>query len=99
VKTHEGSVAVSAKTGSGIGTFLDTLSDRLRAMARITELVVPYDRGDVLAAVRREGEVVSEQYEDGGVRVRARLGEASVGRLAAYVVASGVSDRAASGSS
>ena len=38
-------------------------------VSRITELVVPYDRGDVLAAVRREGEVVSEQYEEAGVRV------------------------------
>ncbi len=95
-KLHEGSVAISAQTGAGIGTFLDTLSDRLRAMARITELLVPYDRGDVIAAVRREGEVVSEEYTDDGVRIRARLGAASVGRLGAYVVASGASDRAAS---
>ena len=63
-------------------TFLVTVSDRLRSLATITELLVPYDRGDVLASVHREGEVVSTAHESAGVRVRARLAEASVGRLA-----------------
>jgi hypothetical protein len=44
--------------------------------------------GDVLAAVHREGEVVSSSHEDGGVRVRARLADASTGRLSEFVVAS-----------
>ncbi len=90
VRQHEGSVAVSAHTGAGIDGFLRTLSDRLRAMARVTELMVPYDRGDVLASIRREGEVVSETYEEQGTRVRARLSDASVGRLAEYVVSPAV---------
>ena len=96
VKMHEGSVAVSAHTGAGIESFLRALADRLRAMATVTELLVPYDRGDVLAAVRREGEVVSESYEEAGIRVRARLGVASVGRLSAFVMAPMPPYRAAS---
>ena len=59
-----------------------------------SELVVPYDRGDVLAAVRREGEVVSETYEEQGIRLRARLSEASAGRLAEFVVGADASHRA-----
>ena len=62
------------------------LGDRLRAMAEVTELLVPYERGDVLAAVHREGEVLTEVHEDEGVRVRARLERASRGKLAEYVV-------------
>jgi GTP-binding protein HflX len=65
-------------------------------MAKVSELLVPYDRGDVLAAVRREGEVVSEEYDSDAVRVRARLSAASAGRLDAFIVAPGQSDRAAS---
>ena len=53
------------------------------------ELVIPYDRGDVLAAVHREGEVVSSAHEDAGVRVRARLDEPSAGRLVDFVVDAG----------
>lgn len=86
VADHEGSVAVSAATGEGIDDFLGTLADRLRAIAVPVELLIPYERGDVLAAVHREGEVVSSSHEDGGVRVRARLADASAGRLSEFVV-------------
>jgi GTP-binding protein HflX len=88
VADHEGSVAVSAVTGEGIDDFLATLADRLRTIATPVELLIPYDRGDVLAAVHREGEVVSSSHEDGGVRVRARLADASTGRLSEFVVSS-----------
>ncbi|MFZ4719383.1 MAG: GTPase HflX [Ilumatobacteraceae bacterium] len=88
VERHEGSVAMSAATGEGIEQFLQVLSDRLRSIAKVVELVVPYERGDILAAVHREGEVVSTFHEDAGVRVRARLSEASAGRLAEFVVPS-----------
>ncbi len=87
VADHEGSVAISAVTGEGIDDFLATLADRLRTITAPVELLIPYDRGDVLAAVHREGEVVSSSHEEGGVRVRARLADASTGRLAEFVVA------------
>jgi GTP-binding protein HflX len=87
VHRHQGSVAVSALTGEGLDHFLQVLGDRLRSIATVVELLVPYERGDVLAAIHREGEVVSTFHEDGGVRVRARLGEASAGRLSEFTVA------------
>jgi GTP-binding protein HflX len=87
VERHQGSVAVSALTGEGLDHFLRVLGDRLRSIATVVELLVPYERGDVLAAIHREGEVVSTFHEDGGVRVRARLGEASAGRLSEFTVA------------
>ncbi len=87
VARHEGSVSVSAQRGDGIDDFLHALSDRLRAMSKIVELLIPYDRGDLLAAVHREGEVLSTHHDDDGVRVRARLADASAGRLAEFVVA------------
>jgi GTP-binding protein HflX len=89
VRRHQGSVALSAHTGEGIDDFLRVLGDRLRAITEVIELLIPYERGDVLAAVHREGEVVSTMSDDGGVRVRARLGEASVGRLSEFVVSPG----------
>ena len=94
VHRHPGSVAVSALAGTGIHRFLEVLSDRLRSISTVVELLVPYEHGDTLAAIHREGEVVSTSYEDDGVRVRARLSDASVGRLSAYVVASDGDERA-----
>jgi GTP-binding protein HflX len=94
VDLHEGSVALSAVTGEGIEQFLTVLADRLRAIGRVTELFVPYDRGDVVAAIHREGEVVSTAHEAAGLRIRARLADASVGRLSEYVVGGGRPDEA-----
>jgi GTP-binding protein HflX len=86
VAEHEGSVAVSAATGDGIDQFLTVLADRLRALGTVVELLVPYERGDVVAAIHREGEVVSTANDDAGLRIRARLAGASAGRLAEFIV-------------
>jgi GTPase len=87
VNRYEGSASVSAQSGDGIEVFLHALSDRLRALSKVVELLIPYDRGDLLAAVHREGEVLTTHHDEDGVRVRARLAEASAGRLSQYVVA------------
>ena len=89
VDDHVGSVGLSAVTGEGIELFLRTLADRLRALTTVLDLLIPYERGDVLASVHREGEVVSTTEDADGFRVRARLSDASAGRLSDFVVAPG----------
>jgi GTP-binding protein HflX len=79
-----GSIGVSARTGEGVDELIALIGRRLRALAHIVELAVPYDRGDVLAALHRDGEVLVEVHEATAVRVRARLPEASAGRYAAF---------------
>ena len=86
VRAHPGAVAVSARTGEGIDAFLLAVGDRLRAAATVVELAVPFDRGDVLASVHREGEVLVEQADEGGMRLRARLDPAAADRLREFVV-------------
>jgi GTP-binding protein HflX len=84
-----GSVLISALTGEGIGTLLETLGDRLRAMLDVVELVVPYERGDVLAAVHREGEVLMETHDEHATTVRVRVDEVGAARFKAFVVEEG----------
>jgi GTPase len=86
VARERGSVAISAATGAGIDGFLAAMSERLRSLTRVVELMVPFERGDVLAAIHREGEVLDEQADEAGMRLRARLDDASASRLAEYVV-------------
>jgi GTP-binding protein HflX len=81
---YPGSVVLSAATGEGVDELLVALADRLRAMFRVVELVVPYERGDVLAALHRHGEVLSEEHDANGTRVRARLHEADAPRFADF---------------
>jgi GTP-binding protein HflX len=86
VEDHQGAVAVSALRNEGLEVMMRRLADRMRAITQVTELLVPYDRGDILASIHREGEVVMSELEDGGMRIRARLSGASEGRLREFVV-------------
>jgi GTP-binding protein HflX len=83
---HPGSVAVSATRGVGIDELLQTMGDRLRVADRVVELVVPYGRGDVLAAVHREGEVVETRNDEGATVVHVVLDDAGQARFREFAV-------------
>ncbi len=85
ITTPPEALAVSAHTGEGVDKLLATVGDRLRALTAVTELEVPYDRGDVLAALHRDAEVLVEVHGDESTRVRARLGNAERARFGEFV--------------
>lgn len=80
VDTHPGSVAISAATGEGVEDLLARIGDRLRSLTPAVALFVPYDRGDVLAALHRSGDVVAEVPSERGVSVTVRLEASDAGR-------------------
>ncbi|WCO65357.1 GTPase HflX [Iamia majanohamensis] len=86
VDRHPGAVAVSAATGAGIEELLAALADRLRAVTTVVSLEVPFARGDVLAEIHREGEVLSEEPGSAAMEVVARLDDAGRARLSEFVV-------------
>ncbi len=75
-------VTLSALSGEGTDGLIAAIDELLRE--RLTEimLTIPYDRGDVVAAVHREGEVIKEEHLDEGTRIHARL---PVGRVAGFL--------------
>ena len=89
VDRYPGSVTLSAVTGEGIDGLLTALADRLRALAEVVELVVPYDRGDIVAAVHREGEVLVEAHEADATRLRARFDRAGANRFREFMTRPG----------
>jgi GTP-binding protein HflX len=85
VDAYPGSVLFSATTGDGVDDLLTVLGDRLRALDDVLELVIPFDRGDVVAAAHREGEVLLESHEEAGTRLRVRVGSAGASRFREFV--------------
>jgi GTP-binding protein HflX len=81
---HDGSVVLSARTGQGVSDLVRAIGDALHRADRVTELVVPFERGDVLAALHREGEVVDEAHGEGGTVVRVVLDDAGRARFRAF---------------
>ena len=53
------------------------------------ELEIPYGRGDVVAAIHREGEVLVEVHDEAGTRVRARVPHLDLARFEPFVVRNG----------
>ena len=64
---------ISAKTGQGIDDLHHALVAALNAGAVSMDLLVPYDRGDVVAGLRRDGEVVEEHHTADGTELHARV--------------------------
>lgn len=84
--THEGAVAVSARTGLGVQALLQVVADRLRGASEVIELQVPFARGEVLASLHRHGQVLSEVASDDGMLVSVRLEPGDVQRFEPYRV-------------
>jgi len=82
-------IALSARTGEGVDMLIRTIGDRLHALSTVVDLLIPFERGDVLAAAHREGEVLEEAAGEGGMLVRARLEPGAAARLADYAVEQG----------
>ena len=72
-RLHDEAVAVSAMTGDGIEALQTAIVDALNAQTMELDLLVPYDRGDVVAAVHRAGNVLTQDHADGGTRLSVRL--------------------------
>ncbi len=83
-KLHEGSVWVSALTGENLDELVATIGDRLRTGDRVITLHLPLDRGDLLAAAHREGEVLDTSIEDEYVVVHVVLDSVGVARFAEW---------------
>jgi GTP-binding protein HflX len=64
-------IFVSARSGEGINDVLGQLSDLLPSPQIELTLLVPYDRGDLIALLHDQGRMVSTEYVEGGTLVRA----------------------------
>jgi GTP-binding protein HflX len=72
-RKYADAVFVSAIERVGLDHLLEEIAAHLRAMALVVDLLIPYDRGDVLASLHREGEVIFQRESEGGFRIKARL--------------------------
>jgi len=64
---------ISAITGEGVPELIETLAELLKANTIVLRLSIPYERGDILAAAHRIGEVLAEKHEDDRTVLEARV--------------------------
>ena len=83
-KLYEGSVWVSALTRENLDELIATIGLRLRTQDRVMTLNLPLDRGDLVAAAHREGEVLETSVTDQFVVVRVVFDEVGAARFAQW---------------
>ena len=81
----DGSVATSALTGEHIDDVAAAIVEGLDAVTVTIDLLIPYDRGDLVAALHETSQVLDEQHVETGTEITARLPAASAEALARYV--------------
>ena len=62
---------ISAVTGSGIEQLLENITEAFKSQLQSVELLIPYSEGWVLPYLFNNGQVVSQDYEENGIRVSA----------------------------
>jgi GTPase len=75
MRRHPDGIPVSALRGEGLETLLARLEAALPRPPIEVELLIPYERGDVVARLYREAEVLSAEPDTSGTTVRARVRE------------------------
>ncbi|GAA0410796.1 GTPase HflX [Leifsonia naganoensis] len=68
-----GAIFASARTGEGIDEVLAAISRLLPDLSVEVELMVPYDRGDLISALHERGRVLATEYVEEGTRVHAKI--------------------------
>ena len=83
---HAGAVQVSAETGEGIGDLTAEIARQFAGRFVRVELLVPFDRGEVLGELYDLGSPIEREEEPEGVRVRAHLPRGIAARYAEFRV-------------
>ncbi len=79
------SVFVSARTGEGVEELLEEIGRRLPLPDVELDVLIPYDRGDLVALAHDRGRVMETSYEEGGTRMRVQASEAVAHQLESAV--------------
>ncbi|MDR0487909.1 MAG: GTPase HflX [Propionibacteriaceae bacterium] len=79
-------ILVSVGTGEGIDTLLTRIDERLPELDDRVEVLLPFDRGDLLDRIHRHGRVESLDHTEEGTRVVAYVNKTLSGFLETYLV-------------
>ena len=67
----DASVRISARTGEGIEDLCETVAKILRENRIFIDKIIPYSEAALVARIRTAGQLISEEYEENGIHVRA----------------------------
>ena len=83
-RTEKHVVLVSARTGDGLADLNRVIAEELPRPDILVDVLLPYERGDLLSRVHEHGEILHSEHLTEGTRLSARVRPDLAGELAAY---------------
>ena len=80
------SVQVSALTGTGISELLRCIGENLVQQFAALDVLIPYDRGDLVALLHQYGSIEHESYQESGTHLRGHIPTNHSGPFAAFAL-------------
>ena len=80
-------VLISARNGEGLGELQAAIAEALARDLVTLSLSVPYDRGDIVAAAHRLGEVIEEKHDAEGTILDVRVPQRATAQFDDFVIA------------
>jgi GTPase len=80
------SIVVSMRTGNGLDKLTDLIAEALPRPRVSVDVLVPYDRGDLVSRVYRDGQVLTEEHTATGTRLHAQVRGQLAGELEPFAV-------------
>ncbi len=80
------SMCVSAKSGDGLDELLALIKKKLFGDKLIADMLIPYDKGAIYSKLCEKAKVISSEYTDKGISVKAEISHADAGRYKEYIL-------------
>jgi len=80
------SIFVSARTGEGVEELLAAIADALPSPSIELEVLIPFDRGDLVTRLHDSAKVLDTRYDESGTRLHVLVSEELSGALREFAV-------------
>ena len=78
-------VETSAVTGFGVDTLIREIIELVKSDVLAADLLIPYEKGSIVAFVHKHAHVMNEEYTDKGIRIKAEIDKSKTAILKEYL--------------
>lgn len=86
VSYYDDIVKISAKEEINLDKLLDKIEEKLPYNLKKVEYIIPYDKGDIVSFLHRNGRILSEEYVNEGTALTVEVDDEAYNRTKEYII-------------